>query len=137
MSPAPLYSAKRRRISLTPLIDVVFILLLFFMLSSSFVRWERVDLGAGANASAAAVGSPPVIIRLLASGELELDGRRLQQHELNLGELSDRHGALLQREVVVVADAACRVQQIVSGMERLQQLGVQRLTLGTPPATAP
>ncbi len=34
--------SRKRGPSLTPLIDVVFILLLFFMLSSSFVRWQTV-----------------------------------------------------------------------------------------------
>ncbi|WVM94262.1 MotA/TolQ/ExbB proton channel family protein [Halopseudomonas pachastrellae] len=35
---------KRRGISLTPLIDVVFILLLFFMLSSNFMHWRQISL---------------------------------------------------------------------------------------------
>lgn len=35
---------RRRLISLTPLIDVVFILLVFFMLASSFSQWRTVDL---------------------------------------------------------------------------------------------
>lgn len=34
---------KKNLISLTPLIDVVFILLLFFMLSSTFTQWRKVD----------------------------------------------------------------------------------------------
>ncbi|MDA9004005.1 biopolymer transporter ExbD [bacterium] len=38
---------KRSLISLTPLIDVVFILLIFFMLASSFVKWKFVDLNVG------------------------------------------------------------------------------------------
>lgn len=38
---------KRRLISLTPLIDVVFILLVFFMLASSFMEWRLVDLQLG------------------------------------------------------------------------------------------
>ena len=33
-----------RLISLTPLIDVVFILLVFFMLASSFLDWRSIDL---------------------------------------------------------------------------------------------
>ena len=42
--PLNLSQAKRKNaISLTPLIDVVFILLLFFMLTSSFVPWRIVD----------------------------------------------------------------------------------------------
>jgi len=35
---------RRQTISLTPLIDVVFILLLFFMLSSSFVPWRQINV---------------------------------------------------------------------------------------------
>jgi len=38
-------SRQRALISLTPLIDVVFILLVFFMLASSFVEWKFIDLG--------------------------------------------------------------------------------------------
>ena len=34
----------RKLIGLTPLIDVVFILLLFFMLTSSFFQWQSLDL---------------------------------------------------------------------------------------------
>ncbi len=40
---------RRRLISLTPLIDVVFILLVFFMLASSFSQWRVVDLTVGGN----------------------------------------------------------------------------------------
>ena len=38
---------QRPLISLTPLIDVVFILLVFFMLASSFVEWKFIELGVG------------------------------------------------------------------------------------------
>jgi biopolymer transport protein ExbD len=40
-APAP----HRRLISLTPLIDVVFILLVFFMLASSLIKWQAVEMG--------------------------------------------------------------------------------------------
>jgi len=36
---------RKNLISLTPLIDVVFILLIFFMLASSFVEWKFFELG--------------------------------------------------------------------------------------------
>ncbi len=38
------HSKRRQAISLTPLIDVVFILLLFFMLSSSFIPWRQINV---------------------------------------------------------------------------------------------
>ncbi|WP_373510748.1 ExbD/TolR family protein, partial [Thiocapsa sp.] len=52
-SPAP----RRRLIGLTPLIDVVFILLVFFMLASSLVKWQALEMEAPASA---AVGTPVI-----------------------------------------------------------------------------
>lgn len=47
----------RRRMALTPLIDVIFLLLLFFMLSSTFARFGEIELSAAA-AGAAQSGAP-------------------------------------------------------------------------------
>lgn len=44
MSGVPLSRSRRKGISLTPLIDIVFILLTFFMLTSTFTRWKAVAL---------------------------------------------------------------------------------------------
>jgi biopolymer transport protein ExbD len=41
---------KHRAISLTPLVDVIFLLLLFFMLSSTFTQFGQVEIGAPAAA---------------------------------------------------------------------------------------
>lgn len=38
----------RRRMSMTPLIDVIFLLLLFFMLSSTFSRFSEIELSSAA-----------------------------------------------------------------------------------------
>ena len=43
MSTSLLYTRRRSRIGMTALIDVVFILLMFFMLTSSFNQWKAVD----------------------------------------------------------------------------------------------
>ena len=64
---------RRRRLSLTPLIDVIFLLLLFFMLSSTFTPFAELELGA-AGPGAAAPDTPPLFLRV--SGEaLSLNGR--------------------------------------------------------------
>ncbi len=54
---------RRRRLSLTSLIDVIFLLLLFFMLTSTFSRFAEVELSAAAPAGAAAE-TRPVFLRL-------------------------------------------------------------------------
>ena len=46
---------RKQAISLTPLIDVVFILLLFFMLSSSFSQWRQIKLPASSESQQASL----------------------------------------------------------------------------------
>ena len=65
---------RRPLISLTPLIDVVFILLVFFMLASSFLDWRSIDLNAPAQAAAGPAIEGALLVeihpdRLLLSGE--------------------------------------------------------------------
>ena len=54
---------RARRLSLTSLIDVIFLLLLFFMLSSTFTRFAEVEISGGA-ATSGASGTPDVLVRL-------------------------------------------------------------------------
>ncbi len=63
---------SRRLISLTPLIDVVFILLVFFMLASSGLDWRAVELSVSSGSGDAQTQSLAVQIRLKADGSLLL-----------------------------------------------------------------
>ena len=56
--------ARRRPLSLTPLIDVIFLLLLFFMLSSTFVRFAQVEITGGTASSTATGQTPDILIRI-------------------------------------------------------------------------
>lgn len=64
---------RRHSISLTPLIDVVFILLLFFMLATNFTDWREITLATGTTASGEQQ-APPAIVHVAADGTLRYDG---------------------------------------------------------------
>lgn len=63
---------KRRLISLTPMIDVIFLLLVFFMLASRFSIES--DIAMATNVGAGGASGPPRIIDV-ASAEVSLNGR--------------------------------------------------------------
>ncbi len=75
---------RRRRLSMTSLIDVIFLLLLFFMLSSTFSRFAEVELS---TASAGGAGSSDVKRSFLQLGEKTL---RVNGQDVVLGALPDR-----------------------------------------------
>lgn len=66
---------RRRRLSLTSLIDVIFLMLLFFMLSSTFARHGELPIVA-AGSGAPPEGAPPLFLRLAEDG-LTLNGAPL------------------------------------------------------------
>jgi len=62
------------RISLTPLIDVVFLLLVFFMLASTFLKFNYLPLTAGGKGAGAPSLGETVIVRVQPGGALDVNG---------------------------------------------------------------
>lgn len=66
---------RRRQLSMTSLIDVIFLLLLFFMLSSTFTKFAEIRLfGASAGGMAAPAETPPLFLRL-SDETVQLNGQ--------------------------------------------------------------
>ena len=74
---------RRRRLSMTPLIDVIFLLLQFFMLSSTFSRFGEIELTTGGTggASAPSEDQKTLFVRLNAAG-LSLNGQSIVTEQL-------------------------------------------------------
>ena len=117
----------RRRISLTPLVDVIFLLLMFFMLSSTFARFADLDVARqsatpGASGSASPSEPAPLrgaIVSVSADLQVRVNGADTAPDDIaaTLDALYDR-GA---RTAIVVADTHATVQDLVSVLERARQ----------------
>jgi len=116
----------RRRFSLTPLIDVIFLLLMFFMLTSTFSRFADLEM-ARQSTSASEAALPPIsspadlrgaIVSVSADARVRINGAvtPLQDIAGKLDGLYDQ-GA---RTAIVVADFSATVQDLVSVLERAQ-----------------
>jgi biopolymer transport protein ExbD len=121
-------------VNLTPMIDVVFLLLLFFMVSTSFIRESslKVDLPE-ATGEAMVEQIEPIDIIINSAGiftinqtELLDNSREAVSEALKtaVGEQTDPH-------IVISADADTDYQNIVTAMDTAQALGYSRLTLAT------
>ena len=129
MNDAPIYYPRRKPISLTALIDVVFILLMFFMLTSTFTRWKAVDFRFPVASPDLSTQKPQALI-LHEDGSLSLHGQPFHFPTPN-DPLPRRAGALdLARPVVVFPEANTRVQVIISAFEELQAAGIVGVSLG-------
>ncbi|MFN3881293.1 MAG: ExbD/TolR family protein [Nitrincola lacisaponensis] len=127
-----LQSGKRRKpLSLTPLIDVVFILLLFFMLTSSFIKWHNMELAVSApsQSSSRSNDTPPLVFRLNAEGELRVAGQAYTpSQDADLQLLLNEHA---DASIILQTADEVDVQQIVSTIDRLKRLGADGVSLNT------
>ena len=120
---------RRRLITLTPLIDVVFILLVFFMLASNFLDWRviELDLAKSTQGTSPRVNRPWVI-------RVEHNGRvALNDQQLNLQRLKERVRALLQsnpEQSFIIQPASNSVAQAtVDVLDQLSAAGATRISL--------
>jgi biopolymer transport protein ExbD len=126
--PSLLGNRKRRPlISLTPLIDVVFILLVFFMLASSFLDWRSIEL----NTPGASRGGSRLEGAILI--EVRAEGLRLSGESLGHDALIRRMKGLLAQEtdrrVLVKPSAGVAMQKTVAVLDSLAAAGVTDLSL--------
>ncbi|GAD57720.1 MAG: biopolymer transport protein ExbD [Limimaricola cinnabarinus] len=116
----------RRRISLTPMIDVVFLLLVFFMLSARFGFDLQLPLNAAGDSAGGGWQGPPRLVSIGPEG-VALNGAPLAELALPaaLADLvEDRSDTIVLR-----AEAGTELQRLVTVMQRLEAAGYDRLVL--------
>lgn len=115
----------RRRLSLTPLIDVIFLLLLFFMLTSTFSRYSDLTLGTIASQGGGAGRDErrPVFISI---GPASL---RLNADEVALADLTARIKAAGDGNILVSIRDATDSQRLVDVLAQLRSLEGRRITV--------
>ncbi|WP_428241928.1 ExbD/TolR family protein [Gynuella sp.] len=126
------YRARKASISLTPLIDVVFILLLFFMLSSRFQLDHGIALKLPAQNRTAPVNTDnikPLRVRVDSFGLLHSEDRTFSAEQLAF-EFPERS----QKGVIVAAESGVNTQKLLTAMEELQAQGLENIKLERPHA---
>ena len=102
---------QRRQISVTSLIDVIFLLLLFFMLSSTFSRFADVELGASGGQSTSAQASVPAFLKLSGTRVL-LNGLEVANEAL-AGEIERLKASAHINAIIMSVDKSANAQQLV------------------------
>lgn len=117
---------RRARIGLTPLIDVVFILLVFFMLASSFLDERAIDVDAPAARLAGASMEGALLLEIRDDG-LRLSGRLMS--EAQLAERLRVHAARNpQQRVVIRPTSGVSLQRAVRLLDLVTANGLSQVS---------
>ena len=115
-------------LNLTPLIDIVFLLLIFFLLTTQFIEEDGIGVRLPTAASAVDRERDELAVVVTSAGELFVEGQRL-----SMTELRPRLRDLLGRDTTIVlrGDWEVHLQQVVSVMEQARLAGAARIVVAT------
>ena len=121
-------------VNLTPLIDVVFLLLIFFMVSTTFEHQSRIQVEVPeASAEPTTPESESLEIIVDAQGRYFIGDEQVVNTRLKTlkGAITKVLGDRTDMPVIVRADASSPHQSVVTVLDAASQLGLNRISLAT------
>ena len=121
-------------INLTPLIDVVFLLLIFFMVSTTFTKETQLSVDLPEAEADPAIERPEQLVILIAAdGSYAVNGQNLVNQSVDtlVRALEKTAGGDSKRPLVISADAKAPHQFVVRAMDAAGRLGFVNLSIST------
>jgi len=120
--------SEEAAIDLTPMLDVVFIMLIFFIVTTSFVKEAGIDVNRPKAAKATGKPTATIFVAIRANGEVWLDKRAVDV---------ERVGAQIEKmlaesptdTVIVQADKEAKHGVVVSVMDQIKLAGIDKISI--------
>lgn len=126
--------AEELDINITPLIDVVFLLLIFFMVSTTFERESEINITLPQASEELTEAKPDAInVAIDAKGNVYVNDQALVNSQLaSIKEaIFDKLGQRNDAPIIISADTETAHQSVVKVMDAARQLGLVRITFAT------
>ncbi|NQT90077.1 MAG: biopolymer transporter ExbD [Candidatus Omnitrophica bacterium] len=117
-----------RTIDIAPLIDVVFLLLIFFMLTSNFIFQPGIRVNLPRAVTSEILSEENTVITVTAENLIYHNGRLVTAKELSL---ALKKAASAHRPVLIKADKKASLGRIVEAWDICRQEGISRVNIAT------
>ena len=117
-------------IDISPLIDMVFILLIFFMVSTTFVKDMQLEIDRPQASTQTAASTKAIRVYIDNTGDVYLNGEAVSTWVLQ-GLLKDQLRASSQKSVLVVTDSKVPAGQLVEVVDQCKLAGAKDVGVAT------
>lgn len=125
---------KDIELDITPLIDVVFLLLIFFMVSTTFQRESEINITLPESSKELPQAKPDAInVSIDAQSHIYVNDRELVNTQMTTIKqaIYDALGNLKDAPIIISADAQTPHQMVIKVMDAARQLHLVRITFAT------
>ncbi len=113
-------------VNLTPMLDVVFIMLIFFIVTTSFIKESGVEIERPESSAASPQPDAQLMVAITAQGAIWVDGQPVDAHRVG-----NEVAALVSGDgrVVIQADREATTGLLIEVMDRIREAGVEQVAV--------
>jgi len=119
---------KQSEVNVTPMLDVVFIMLIFFIVTASFVKESGLDINRPDAATAERKERGNILIAISATGQIWIDKRQIDPRAVRAN-IERLHAENPQGAVVIQADRDSKSGLVVEVMDAARLAGVYNVSI--------
>jgi len=121
-------SEDESSLDLTPMLDVVFILLIFFIATTSFIKASGIDVDTPTAASATRQESGTIVVGISDSNEIWIGGRKVNVSAIRPN-IERLHAENPEGTVIVQADKLASSGTLVATLDQIRLAGVNNISI--------
>lgn len=118
-----LMDEEEATIDMTPMLDVVFIMLIFFIVTASFVKEAGIDVNRPDAATAVKKDRANILVAISDTGEIWINKRRIDERAVQAN-IERLHAENPQGTVVIQADKKATTETLIKVMDAARSAGV-------------
>jgi len=120
---------EEQNIDMTPMLDIVFIMLIFFIVTTSFIKESGIEVEKPQASSAKTDKKVNIIIGIKKTGEIWVDNHPIDIRALRTT-VEKLHADTPEGTVIIAADKRSETGVLVSVMDQVKLAGIAKISIG-------
>lgn len=125
-------TSEETELDLTPMLDVVFIMLIFFIVTASFIKESGIDVSRPDAVTAVVQERANIVVAITETGAIWINRREVDRRAVRAN-IERLHAENPQGSVVITADEKADVGIMVEVMDSARQAGVFNVSIAADP----
>ncbi len=121
-------AADDSEINITPMLDIVFIMLIFFIVTTSFVREEAIDVARPTKSSSQETPKTSTVVQVRADGAFLVAGREVSFDHLRVA-LEPLYARNPDEPLAIIGESGSQVGNVVRALDVAKSIGFAQISV--------